>query len=250
MQYKVTAVYFSPTGGTKKAVQMLAASFGNAVLTDNTLPRQREQKIEFAADELLIAASPVYAGQLPQVQGLWSNLHGNGTPCVLLACYGNRHYDDTLAQLQRLLEKQGFKVIGAAAVVIPHIFSEKLGQNRPDAEDQKILRNFAEKIKHKLQSGQWAELSLPGNPEPLIKEPIPVPKTFAEEKCTMCGTCAALCPTGAIDAVTMDCDAKLCISCMRCVRYCRTGARTFNAGKISAWLEANFQQPRSVECFS
>lgn len=250
MKHKVTAVYFSPTGGTKLAVQRFTENFTAAVLIDNTLPEQRSKQFVFGADELVIVANPVYAGQIPQVPGLWQNLQGDDTPCVLLACYGNRHYDDTLAQMQCLLAKRGFKVIGAAAVIIPHIFSSVLGSERPDAADTQILADFAAKIVAKLKAGQYDALQLPGNPMPEIKAPIAVPKALKEEQCNMCGACVALCPVQAIDGITLACDETVCISCMRCVRYCRTGARSFDGSKIALWLEANFSQPRPIECFS
>lgn len=249
MKNKVTAVYFSPTGGTKLAVQRFTQNFAEAVLADNTLPEQRNKQLTFGADELVIVANPVYAGQIPQVPGLWQNLQGNNTPCVLLACYGNRHYDDTLAQMQCLLEQRGFKVIGAAAVIIPHIFSSVLGSERPNAADEQILADFSAKVSEKMQSAQYDKLQLPGNPLPEIKAPIAVPKALKEEQCNMCGACVALCPMQAIDGTTLQSDETVCISCMRCVRYCRTGARSFDGSKIAAWLEANFAQPRQIECF-
>lgn len=249
MKNKVTAVYFSPTGGTKLAVQKLTENFTDAELVDNTLPEQRQKQLVFGADELVIVANPVYAGQMPQVSDLWRNLQGNDTPCVLLACYGNRHYDDTLAQMQALLEAQGFKVIGAAAVVIPHIFSSLLGSGRPDAADGQVLAAFAARIVKKLRQQDFAKLQLPGNPQPEIKTPIAVPKALEQEQCNMCGACVALCPVQAIDSLSLECDTQVCISCMRCVRYCRTGARSFDASRIASWLEANFSEPRRIECF-
>lgn len=247
---KVTAVYFSPTGGTKRAVEMLAGSF-SAALIDNTLPEQRQRQLHFAADELVLMASPVYAGQLPQVYNFWRNLHGSGTPCIIVACYGNRHYDDTLAQIQRIAAEQGFDAIGAAAVVIPHIFAPSLGAGRPDDADAAVLAQFAADVKAKIAGGEDSStpLTLPGNANPAPKAAIPVPKSFDEERCIMCGACAALCPVGAIDGATMAIDKSLCLSCMRCVKYCRTGARSFDGAAIKARLTANFSAPRPVEIF-
>lgn len=248
---KVTAVYFSPTGGTKAAVQYLLQCFDGyeCKMLDNTLPVQRSKNYEFTDADLLIVACPVYAGQMPQVQGLFKNLRGNGTPCVLAACYGNRHYDDTLAQVQYILEQQGFKVIGGAAVVIPHVFAASLGKGRPDERDKAVLKTFADDMKAKLQQDAPASVSFPGNPQPQLKAPIPVPKTFDAERCDMCGACLNLCPAGALSADDMEGDSSICISCMRCVKYCHAGARSFSNDKISSWLEANFAVPRDVEVF-
>lgn len=247
---KLTAVYFSPTGGTKMAVQAFAKGFPGYELTliENTLASQRAKQYAFTENELAVVACPVYAGQLPQVQGILQNLKGSGTPCVLLACYGNRHYDDTLAQMQNILEQQGFRVIGGAAVIIPHIFAA-IGQGRPDAHDQEVLADFAAAIEQKLQSGNLVSATFPGNPAPEIKAPIPVAKTFAEERCTMCGACINLCPVEALSVDDMEGDSSICISCMRCVKVCRPGARSFANEQIAAWLTSNFSAPREIEVF-
>lgn len=247
---KLTAVYFSPTGGTKMAVQAFTKAFPGYELTliDNTLATQRAKQYVFTENELAVVACPVHAGQLPQVQGILQNLKGSDTPCVILACYGNRHYDDTLAQMQNILEQQGFKVIGGAAVVIPHIFAG-IGQGRPDVHDQEILAEFAAVIEQKLQSGDLTRAEFPGNPAPEIKAPIPVAKTFAEERCTMCGACINLCPVEALSVDDMEGDSSICISCMRCVKVCRPGARSFANEQIAAWLTSNFSAPREIEVF-
>lgn len=205
---KATALYFSPTKGTKKAVELFAKYLTGIKTTfeDNTLPEQREKLYEFGSDELVIVANPVYAGQMPQVQGLWRNLRGSDTPCVILACYGNRHYDDTLAQMQQILETRGFIVIGAAAPIIPHIFSPVLGAGRPDSKDEAELNVFAAEVMRKLVWDELESAELPGDADPELKTPIAVPKSFDEKRCVQCGRCADLCPVGAIDGLSVAVD--------------------------------------------
>lgn len=248
---KATALYFSPTYGTKKVVETFAKYLVGieTTLADNTLPEQRDKLYEFGADELVVVANPVYAGQMPQVQGLWRNLRGNDTPCIILACYGNRHYDDTLAQMQQILETRGFIVIGAAAPVIPHIFSPVLGAGRPDEKDEAELHIFAAEVLRKLAWNELESVELPGDAEPELKQPIAVPKNFNEAQCVQCGRCADLCPVGAIDGLSMAVDQKICISCMRCVKLCPTGARSFSAEPLRKRLEENFREPRDLDWF-
>ena len=102
-----------------------------------------------------MAAAPVYGGQLPQVEGgIFSSLQGNRTPCILANAYGNRHYEDTMAQMKEILTRQGFVCIGAIAPVIPHIYSAKLGMGRLDDKDLEIFRKFAVAVKKKLEEAE------------------------------------------------------------------------------------------------
>ena len=61
-------------------------------------------------------------------------------------------------------------------------------------------------------------------------------------KCSRCGTCAALCPAGAIpqdDPLLTD--ASLCIACGRCLVVCPKGARGYYNNMYKA-AAAKFEQ--------
>lgn len=250
----VTIAYFSPTQGTKKAAEILAEGLTQSPqYLDLTRRKFRKQVKVFKEQELLVAAAPVYGGQLPRIEeGLFTNLKGNHTPCVLMAAYGNRHYDDTLAQMKKILTDRGFICIGAIAPVIPHIFSDKLGTGRPDQKDQEQIRRFAVLIKKRLQEAQMQglkEITVPGNPNPDPKIMKPVEKKINREICTNCQICVQKCPVNAISRDTLEISAEKCINCMRCAKVCPTGARTFEAADVREYLESHYSQPREVEYF-
>ena len=94
----IKAAYFSPSGGTKRAAVLLCEQFGlPAEYIDCTCPPAKlPAVIPVAKDELLVLALPVYGGFGPRVEGLFGQLRGQGGPCVILAAYGNRDYDDAL----------------------------------------------------------------------------------------------------------------------------------------------------------
>ena len=106
---------------------------------------------------------------------------------------------------------------------------------RPDESDKKELVMFAKQIADKIKDLQRPEkLKLPGNYPYREYKGVPL-KPKAGSKCTNCGRCAKLCPTGAIPETNPRMtDPHLCISCMRCVNVCPNKARTVSKIKLKA----------------
>ena len=100
MEQRVTALYFSPTHGTRAYVRAVAAAIpGEHREVDLTRPEERRKEYHFTENDLVILGVPVYYGRVPEVEGLLDGLHGGNTPVILLAVYGNRLIDDALVEL-------------------------------------------------------------------------------------------------------------------------------------------------------
>ena len=119
---QVYAVYFSATGNTRKVTttlaNALAVSFDVPLeVRDFTLPAAREESYEFAAGDLVVFGMPTYAGKLPNklLDFVKSGFHGNGALAVPVVTFGNRSFDNSLAELCACLEGDGFHTIGAGA---------------------------------------------------------------------------------------------------------------------------------------
>lgn len=242
MNYRL---FFSPTGGTKRATGLLCEAMGqDFAVIDLTLPKERAESREFAAGDLLVFGLPVYGGRMPQVPGLLDGLKGNGASCVLCACYGNRNYDDMLLEWKTEMEKRGFVCIAAAALVIPHVYSERLGAGRPDEADLPAIREFARRIRDKKDK---TPVRVPGN-FPYKKWEKPLLTPIKDEGCVKCGQCRQACPAAAINEDFTG-DAASCIQCMKCVRICPVGCRRLDMSAIRKYLEENYLSRRDNEFF-
>lgn len=75
--------------------------------------------------------------------------------------------------------------------------------------------------------------------ESYSKERIPVPALTANDKCTSCGVCTAICPQGALtkkgdkDEFSLIYEPLKCARCQRCVRICRPEALSFSTRPLS-----------------
>lgn len=258
---KVTAVWFSPTGNTRKAVQTVADTLA-AVLglpradVDLTLPAGRGETHAFGPEDLVVFGTPTYAGRIPnKMQPTFAaNFHGEGTAAVPVALYGNRSFQDALSELSILLRENGFVPVGGASVVSEHVFSDKLAKGRPDADDLAALRAFAERLAGKLTAAAaLTAVSVPGNDPvgpyytPLGTDGQPAkflkatPKTT--DACNGCGKCAAVCPMGSIPAADPRTVQGICIKCQACIKVCPRGAKYFDDPAFLshvAMLEQNY----------
>lgn len=231
---RVRPVYFSPTGTSKSIAEAVAEGIGmktdglNLTRSDDETPKR-----EFSNDELAIIASPVYGGRIPVTAAdRFKNLKGNGTPAVLVVVYGNRAYDNALLELKDLAIEQGFIPIAGAAFIGEHSYStaeKPIAAGRPDGADLKKALAFGVDVKEKLKSaeGGFRELEVPGK-KPFRERGIVEPFSPETDRstCSLCGTCATVCPTAAvIVAGLVETMKERCIRCSACVKNCPTGAR-------------------------
>ena len=214
--------HFSPTGGTRKVADAIAAGLVTPV-AEMDLTREYSA-VTLGGKDALMAVLPVYAGRVPQISlERLSALKGNGQKAVAVVVYGNREYEDALLETKDALETGGFRVIAAAAFIAEHSIVRSVAAGRPDAEDEALCRQFAADVMAKADDA--APVQVPGNtPYKELK-----PSSFhpaARENCVGCGACAQQCPMRAIPPDDpSQTDNDLCINCMRCVQVCPVSSR-------------------------
>lgn len=263
MMKQVHLLYFSPTHTTKRVLHAIADGVGiRPIEHDMTDLRQLQQSPAptFTAQDLVVIGVPVYSGRVPGfLADFIQSMRGQNTPCVLVAVYGNRAYEDCLTELYDLVIDHGFVPVGAAAFIGQHSFSTKVAGGRPNPDDLDLAQDFGKQLAQKLQ----------GTPVALAADAVPGNRPYREVSaaantmfptvgtalCQGCKACVLACPTHNIvlqgdKAVVCR---ETCLRCHGCVRACPSGAIAFTAPEFLEMVknfEAKFAEPdRAPELF-
>lgn len=270
---KIWAVYFSGTGTTRRTVERIAGGIASrlnlpAESVDFSRPAVRQETLRFGEKDLVVFGTPVYAGRVPNVllPFLRERIVGGGALAVPVVLFGNRNYDDALIELRNILAADGMHPIAAGAFVGEHSFSRVLGADRPNAEDEALMDEFAARVAALaagLDAAPVKSVAVRGQ-EPLrpyytprdrAGNPINILKVKPKRdlsRCGSCGLCADLCPMGSIDPADVSAVRGICIKCCACVKGCPTGAKFFDdAGYLyhQHELEAQYARPAENEVF-
>ncbi len=226
---------FSPTGGTEKIADIIVKEWTQPVtMIDLSKVNDDFSKYSFNSEDVVLIAMPSFGGRLPAVAAeRLSIVKGNSAKCVLVCVYGNRAYEDTLAEMEDIAIKCDFKIMAVVSAVAEHSIMRQYATGRPDERDTHTLADFSKQIVEKLNLSDINALKIPGNrPYKKAGSAGLIPK--ADKNCTKCKSCAIECPVGAIDPTDVaKTDKNKCISCMRCVTHCSQNARKANGALIS-----------------
>lgn len=259
---------FSPTHTSQRVGEAIV--HGTAISCVKTVDLTLAEVAPYTvpAHALAIITVPVYGGRVaPLALQRLAAIQADGAPAVIVVVYGNRAYEQALIQLDDFATSQGFKVISGATFVGEHSYStaqHPIAVGRPDADDLDFAREYGEKIRTKIEQASDADhlygvdvkrIQRPSQPLfPMFrfiwqlmkwrKQGMALPRTpqTDAEKCTRCGACAAVCPSGAIRVGDeLQTDADKCIKCCACVKECPQQARTYDT-PFAPLLSANFQK--------
>ena len=95
-------ITFSPTGGTNRVADILCGALHSEW---TRIDLMEEVSLETGASDICLIAVPSFGGRVPDLAA--QRLKGNtGTARAILVCvYGNRAYEDTLAELSDLVSE-------------------------------------------------------------------------------------------------------------------------------------------------
>ncbi len=262
---KIKLIYFSATGTTQKILESIAKGIDveDVEHINLTLPENAQKTIQPFSDELVIMGAPVYGGRLPvDAINRFKQLKATKTLTVLVVLYGNREFEDALLEFKNLTIELGFIPVAGGAFIGEHSFATEdspIANGRPDIQDVQKAMDFGGKIKDKVVALEYPDaqidLVVPGRfpYEASGARPMPVSPVIKEEVCTVCGTCANVCPTAAIsinDIVTTE--LERCIRCCACIKNCPADARFFEDNMmetITKWLNENCSARKEPQVF-
>lgn len=255
---KATAIFFSPAGGTKKAIRCLKEKLEKQNMEVQLLDITGDKDIflgnsyeklfaKVEPHDLLIVGGPVYIDHLhynvadmlkalPPAEGKWSD------KACLVAVFGKVTPGVALAEMSNLLQKTGRKSLAALSIdgehCISRVFTERISANLPGEEIEAICQQAADDLARLVKSPTPdADLNLclqqqyADFPE-LDDEKLVMTKSFPEpaidyEKCGNCLLCVKNCPVCCIQEKNkkpiIENTAK-CIHCANCLVACPKGA--------------------------
>lgn len=253
---KVHLFYFSPTHTTKTVIQNIGKGTGLETYDyDLTFSCDNPKDYNFGKEDLVIIGIPVYGGRTPVItREMLNKIKGKGALAVPVVVYGNRAYEDCLLELKNILKNNGFDTIAAGAFLGEHSYTRKVATGRPDKEDIEKAVEFGKLIREKLENGTYShDIQVKGSFPYKADMPKVVLAPTPNENCVDCGSCASVCPTGAINIDNhRDINPEKCIKCFACVRACRFEGRGFAGNPLAdkiAFLENKCADKKEIEIF-
>ncbi len=261
----VRLIYFSPTGTTRRILESIAEGMGVEDIKhiNLTLPEGSRQTLAPFSDELAIIGAPVYGGRLPvDAVDRFRQLKAGNNLAVLIVVYGNREFEDALLELKNLAIELGFSPVAGGAFIGEHSFATEkvpIANGRPDNLDIQKAINFGVKVRDKVAAPQFPDatmdLKIPGRfpYEAKGARTMAVAPVTIKESCTVCGTCAGVCPTAAISInENVETKIELCIRCCACIKSCPEKARVMEDEmwkNIAGWLNKNCTARKEPQIF-
>jgi len=244
---KALIVYFSQTGRNARVADAIAAGIREAGYEIDLWNLRNEQAPDVGSYQLLGFGSPVYYFHLPI--NVWRYVRSlpylRGTPAFVFIVYGS-HRIDTANWLRRMLERKGAREVGyfhcrGEAEVLPLLREGYLfSPDRPSERELLEAKSFGKVLVARVAGAPYVRPPLERKP-PLIYrlERLLASRWLMEHlysrlfhvdstKCTTCGRCMDVCPTGNItkDPRGLPQWGRRCLVCLSCEMICPEEAIT------------------------
>ena len=240
---KTIIYYFSGTGNSLAAAKKVARSLGDTEIVPIAVFRNTAGRIAPEADRIGIVCPVYFAGLPAMVASFAERLDPASANYVFsVVTHGGGGGSAALRQLDGILKEKAARGLDAGfAVSMPGNYILMYEPPTGEKRDHLLAAADAEldAIAGRIQMGK--RLKLPNSPVARIVKALIYPRFLSHvhgddrkftvsERCTSCGTCAAVCPVGNIDVV----DGRpvwnhRCELCCGCIHLCP--AEAIQAGK-------------------
>jgi Uncharacterized Fe-S center protein len=228
----VNIVFFSGTGGTRRAAESLKFFFAAKDISVNTL-ELNSHVTDIPTADFLVVLYPVYAcnAPFPIIEWIEAQPQANGTPAAVISCSGGGSTTpNTACRLlcMRKLQRKGYHVVYDYMLVLPSNWIIR-GDDRLMIHLLRALELNSEKIVRDIlkETAIHNKVHLIDRLFSKIGEHVKNhSKEFGQkikvmETCVGCGICSQKCPRGNI---TMS-DGKPvfadhCVICLNCIYNC------------------------------
>lgn len=175
---RVSAIYFSPLGGTALMTNKLATVIASElsecspeeIITESyNIAKDPNAEITIDDETIVVLGMPVHIGKLP-LPGIkvLQKIGGEGAMTIPCVSYGGRSYGNALYELQHLAEEQDFKVVGAGAFMVSYAAVRGSQRSAPPVTDIISISEFAKAAAGKIRRLAGCEI------EGLKIKPAPV----------------------------------------------------------------------------
>lgn len=228
--------YFSATGNSQYAAEKIAAVTGARLISIGQALRDGHYEYDIAKDKYLGFVVPTFAWTLPGAVALFLeklNLKGYGSQYTYGVFTCGESTGSEAAALYTILKSKRITLNNSFDLVMPDnfiIWSDVPAPARLDSMLKSadrtlegIMETVALKTPGKVDTVRPKDLYMPMQEISTSKK---TSKLFADEKCTACGLCMALCPMCCIkpDEAGHPLWEGTCTMCLACLHRCPAAA--------------------------
>lgn len=224
-------LYFTGTGNSKYAAELLAAGTGDELVSLNALLK-RGGEAAFHSEKPFVIVCPIYAWRLPRaIEELLCRAEFTGSRDVYFVATMGSQTGNCNKYCEKLVKQKGLCFKGFCGVAMP---SNYIVAAMPDEGEVRVLLAAAkpalEALAQKISAGEDisktdatpAAWLLSGAVNALFNRfAVGSEKYIVSDECVSCGKCAEFCPTNNIVMKNKKPTfGSACMSCFGCINRC------------------------------
>ncbi len=246
MKKNIDLYYFSGTGNTYNIMEVVFDFFKNKNFNINKYKIEKTNPKNINIDNTIGLIFPV--GFQSTYQFIWRFFEKlpktNKKTEIFMIDTLAEYSGGIVGPLKKLLNKKGYKTIGAIEIIMPSNLFAKLNEEEKQEKIEKGKNKAREFCKLLLENKtKWEKQNIISDVLSLItrmEHPLNRMRGFFKIevdkiKCVKCGICEKLCPVNNITIKDFPQFAHSCNYCMRCIMFCPENALNLKYFNLSQY---------------